>query len=193
MKIRVLASILGLLLLIGCAKEPRVAIAPTVEPPAKKYFDAVLRGSAPYILPGVSGYSVRSYQVENDLGDVVTVRITFASQAGTDLVKTKRFAVDKSGRLAAMERADIQDAIRTNLTLIALAAKRANRINGAPISWGMLVEQKLINPDTLRRWDGEDYSKVKIRPAEGVGDEVALTDATGEELTVRFDRETPPP
>jgi hypothetical protein len=50
----------------------------------------------------ITDYVITAYQIVNVTGDSVSVKLTFRSQAGTDIYKTETFRV-KSGKIVALD------------------------------------------------------------------------------------------
>jgi len=89
---------------------------------ARSYFDRVLRQDiVPYRLGGVVGYTIRNYEVVNVSRGLVVLKLTYASNTGNDLVKTKRYAVT-AGRLTPLDMEDVIEGVRYNLACVIIWA-----------------------------------------------------------------------
>ena len=79
------------------------AFSPEPESVVSEYLDATITGENGYEYfdawdhgaEQIFGKVVRGYEVKNVIGDVVSVDITFASTAGSDIHQTLRFTVTR--------------------------------------------------------------------------------------------------
>jgi len=154
--------LIALSLLAGCAKQP-----PHEEQIARTYFDRVLRGDAvPYRIGGVLGYTIRNYEIANVSSGLVVVKVTYASQAGTDLVKTKRYAIT-GDKLAPLDLEDIDQGVRYNLACVIMWAA-----GGKDRSWEAKIENDHVKFSAIADHEvalrglhaqaGEDYRSVML-------------------------------
>lgn len=164
-------AILGLAcvaaLLGACTKQP--AREETI---ARAYFDKVLRNEwVPYRIGGISGYTVRNYELVSASNGLAVVKITYASKTGTDIVKTKRYMVDAQGELRPLERDDIDEGIRANLARMLLLANEehgfASKLKGGRLLYADLSDAALKRVASLRPQAGEDYRTAELETGGG--------------------------
>ena len=128
----------------------------------RRVFDGAMRGYTPYPVPGVSRYEVRAYEVVQSSGDIIAVRITFASKGGRDIVQTKKFKLS-GGRLKSVDRDDIDAHIQGTLEELSTWVRLKAMDEGGPLTWEKIV--KSVGPDIMKQFgaeasvNGEDYSK----------------------------------
>lgn len=165
MKTKLLAALLGLALaLSSCLAKPSAQ-----EAAVRNYFDRVLRGEfSLYDLGGVTGYSVRSYEVVSVAPGLAIVKVTFASRAGTDLTKTKRFRFDAKNRLLPVEPEDVREGVKLNLAKLLITAsgekweKWRELPRGGKIRYGDLFPDRGDALKATHPVAGEDYMNTQL-------------------------------
>lgn len=140
------------------------------------YFNRQLRNERnAYELPGVTHRTLVNYEVVSRATDLVIVKLTFASDGRGDIVSTKRFAIDAdTGRMKSLDPYDISESIRIRLICLCNMAKSAFRDKGEPVTWNLLVKQKLILPSEFSPFDNEDYTTLVFREHQNIAYRTAL-------------------
>jgi len=191
-----LLSILLAFAMLGCSRQEQslAQAKPAEETAVKAYFDHVLRNEpVPYRIGGVSGYVVRNYELMSAGNGLAVVRLTVASRAGTDLVQTKRYAIESDGRLRPLESEDIDESVRENLaTMLWLTSQE--RGFGAKLKDGKIAFRDL-SPDAqhaltnLHSHAGEDYRNAELVTGGGVFpfSEISVTLSNGRVVRLTSD------
>ena len=161
-----------LVLCVGCSPS---------EDEARKVFDGAMRGFTPYPVAGITGYEIRAYSVVQNAGNIVAVKVTYASKSGMDIVQTKKFKM-AGGRLRSADRGDIDSHIKATLeeigAWIQLVYMDGNS-QGA-ITWDKVVAK--VGSDVMKKYgpessvNGEDYSKIEFVTGEGRSLKLKVTD-----------------
>lgn len=160
----------------SCAKKASIA---------DTYFAAAMAERAPYRLPGVSGHTIRSYEVVQSTSDLVVVRVTFAGKLGNDIVRTKKFAV-VNGQLRAVERADIHDGIKLNLLSLCDVVDRLLLMDTDVKD---ITYEKLLAEIALRKLTPvakENYSDLRVVKGPRGDIELCVGDGDGETVVLPF-------
>lgn len=137
----VLSIFIQMLFTNGCSNQDRV----------QEMFEAALRGDNFTFIPGVTGYELTSFEIVQRVGDMVSVRVTFAGKLGNDVVQTKKFRIGKKGELLATDSTDIRKGIEENLYSISILSREFSN---------HMVEGEKITVDEARKKDSQITTEV---------------------------------
>lgn len=124
----------------------------------------MLRGEYKYHVAGVSPRDLRSYEITQVSGDVVSVRVTMAGKLGNDIVQTKKFRVDH-GHLLALDERDKVHEIGFQLYVLALQAREMVAAGRSleDITFAALCVDRPGTSLTTYSFAGESYDAVKFK------------------------------